>query len=176
MKTKVIFLYGLHKKRSVLFLLLEEIKAEIEDIMGKLKVLLTNASGVVEHFEKDYNKIKGYMLMPPISLTTIAATALKKVDGVEIEILDLEFELRKYFMENDKSSLSPMDLLKNKIIDKMDEFQPDLVGISVVFSPAHNNALSIANIVKEKNPTTKVICGGNHATFAYKRMLEKCLN
>ena len=84
--------------------------------MGKLKVLLTNASGVVEHFEKDYNKIKGYMLMPPISLTTIAATALKKVDGVEIEILDLEFELRKYFMENDKSSLSPMDLLKNKII------------------------------------------------------------
>lgn len=180
MKTKVIFLYGLHKKCGVLFLYLdldlEEIKVEIEDFMGKLKVLLTNASGVVEHFEKDYNKIKGYMLMPPISLTTIAATALKKVDGVEIEILDLELELRKHFMENDKSSLSPMDLLKNKIIDKMDEFQPDLVGISVVFSPAHNNALAIANIVKEKNPTTKVICGGNHATFAYKRMLEKCSN
>ena len=42
-----------------------------------------------------------------------------------------------------------MQMIKNKIIDKMDEFQPDLVGISVVFSPAHNNALAIANIVKE---------------------------
>ena len=143
--------------------------------MKKLKVLLTRPEHL-ENVDKDLNKIKGYSLFPPISLTTIAATALKRVDDVEIEILDLEYELRKYFMENEKSELTAKDLLKNKIIDKMNEFQPDLVGISVVFSVAHKHALEIANIVKETSPTTQVVCGGNHATFSHKRILEKCPN
>ena len=143
--------------------------------MKKLKVLLTRPEHL-ENVDKDLNKIKGYSLFPPISLTTIAATALKRVDNVEIEVLDLEYELRKHFMENEKSELSAKDLLTKKIINKMNEFQPDLVGISVVFSVTHKHALEIANIVKETSPTTKVVCGGNHATFSHKRILKKCPN
>ena len=52
----------------------------------------------------------------------------------------------------------------------------DLVGISVVFSTAHNNASLIVNTVKEKNSKTIVVCGGNHPTFAYKRMFKDCPN
>ena len=80
----------------------------------------------------------------------------------------------KYFNENEKSPLSPRDLMKTILIDKMDDFQPDLIGIGVMFSTTHNNALAVANIIKKKNPTTQVVCGGNHATFEYKRMLEEC--
>ena len=145
--------------------------------MKKIKVLLTNATGIMpEEFNKDYNKRRGYSLYPPLSLTTVAASIFKKVDDIEVEVLDMNFETIKYFNENDKSDLSTYDFMKNKIVDKMDEFQPDLVGISVLFSPAHSNALAMANIVKEKNSTTQVVCGGVHTTFAYKRMLEECPN
>jgi anaerobic magnesium-protoporphyrin IX monomethyl ester cyclase len=149
----------------------------VEEPMKKIKVLLTNATGIMpEEFNKDYNKRRGYSLYPPLSLTTVAASIFKKVDDIEVEVLDMNFETIKYFNENDKSDLSTYDFMKNKIVDKMDEFQPDLVGISVLFSPAHSNALAMANIVKEKNSTTQVVCGGVHTTFAYKRMLEECPN
>jgi len=149
----------------------------VEEPMKKIKVLLTNATGIMpEEFNKDYNKRRGYSLYPPLSLTTVAASIFKKVDDIEVEVLDMNFETIKYFNENDKSDLSTYDFMKNKIVDKMDEFQPDLVGISVLFSPAHSNALAMANIVKEKNSTTQVVCGGVHTTFAYKKMLEECPN
>jgi radical SAM superfamily enzyme YgiQ (UPF0313 family) len=143
--------------------------------MKELKVLLTNAVGFnLEKFSRERNKIRGYALHPPIQLATIASAALEKINDIKIEILDLEFEIRKYFKENEESPLSPRELMKQQIVDKMDKFQPDLIGITVVFSPSHNNALAVANMVKAKNQATQVVCGGNHSTFAYKRMLEKC--
>ena len=47
--------------------------------MKKLKVLLTNAPAFnLERFDRNHNKIRGYSLYPPISLTTLAAAILKK--------------------------------------------------------------------------------------------------
>jgi len=143
--------------------------------MEKLKVLLANPPGFsLDEFDRDQNKIRAYTLYPPVSLTTIAASVLNKVSNVEIEILDLDFEMLKYFRENEKSPLSTRDVMKRLIIDKMEQFPPDLCGIGVMFSTIHGNALEVANIVKQKTQDIKIICGGNHATFAYKRMLEKC--
>ena len=110
--------------------------------MKKLKVLLTTPPDFnLEEFDRKQSKIRARNLYPPVQLATIAASTLKQVDDIEIEILDLDFEIRKDFLENEEGVLSAIDLLKNKIIDKMDDFQPDLVGISVSFSPAHNNTL-----------------------------------
>ena len=54
----------------------------------------------------------------------------------------------------------------------MDEFHPDLVGISVLFSPAHSNALAMANIVKEKNSKRKVVATKN-LEFNFHKGLDK---
>jgi len=144
-------------------------------MMQKLKVLLTNAPGLeLEEFDKSHNKIRGYGLYPPIQLTLLAGMISKEVENSFVEVLDLELEIRKYFNENIKSTVSAKDVMKKLIADKIDEFKPDLVGISVVFSPGHKNTLTIADIVKEKNSEIHVVCGGNHATFAYKTMLENC--
>ena len=108
--------------------------------MKKLKVLLTNAPSIdLESFDRDHNKIKAYVLYPPIQLTTIAASVLKKTNDVEIEILDLEFHIMKYFKENEKSELGTEDFMKKILVDKIDEFQPDLVGISILFSRSHSS-------------------------------------
>ena len=46
----------------------------------KLKVLLTSAPTIyMEAFDKNINQIKGYVLYPPISLTTLAGSVLKKI-------------------------------------------------------------------------------------------------
>jgi radical SAM superfamily enzyme YgiQ (UPF0313 family) len=41
---------------------------------------------------------------------------------------------------------------------------PDIVGISILFSNSSEHAHTIARIVKEVNPNIKVIVGGNHIT------------
>jgi len=143
--------------------------------MKKLKILFIAAPGLdLDNFDKAHNEIRGYELYPPIQLTMLAGSVVKKVENSESEVLDLEFEIRKYFRENPESSISAADFMKQSITKKMEEFKPDVAGISVVFSPAHKNTLAIANIVKEKNQDTCVVSGGNHATFAYKTLLEKC--
>lgn len=145
--------------------------------MKRLKVLLTSAPTIdMEAFDKNINQIKGYVLYPPISLTTIAGSVLKKVENVQIEILDIEFDIMKHFKENPESKLQPRDMMKDLLASKVNEFKPDVVGISVLFSRSHSNIYSIANIVKEKNSSIQVVVGGNHATFAYKKILQECLN
>ena len=72
--------------------------------MKKLKVLLTNAPKFnLDEFNKDHNLLGAYSLYPPVQLTTIAASTMKKVDDIEIEILDLEYEILKYFKEYKES-------------------------------------------------------------------------
>ena len=98
--------------------------------MKKLKVLLTNAPGLdLNAIDKKLNKMRGYALYPPLQLTTLASAAQKKVSDVEFEVLDLEFDIRKYYMENEKSSMSGHEVMKKSIISKMEEFKPDIVGI-----------------------------------------------
>ena len=145
--------------------------------MKNLKVLLTNSPAFnLERFDRKHNKIRGYSLYPPVSITTLAASIINEIDDIEVQVLDLEYEIMKYFNENVQSSLSALNLMKKIIADKMDDFEPDLVGISVIFSISHENTYVIANAVKEKNPNTQVVFGGNHATFAYERMLKECQN
>jgi len=143
--------------------------------MNKLKVLLTNAPALdLNEFDISYNKIRGYSLYPPVSLTTIAAAALKQIDNIEIDILDLEFEIRKYFLQNCETRLSAEEVMRKKIVDKLKTFQPALVGISVVYSISNSNAFTIANIIKSENPEVTVVCGGNHITFVYDQALKNC--
>ena len=54
----------------------------------------------------------------------------------------------KHFKENEKSHLSARDLIKKKILDKIDDYQPDIVGASIVFSVAHYNNTLVVNTIK----------------------------
>ena len=114
--------------------------------MKKIKILLTNAPKFnLDEFNKDHNLLGAYSLYPPVQLTTIAASTMKKVDDVEIEILDLEYEILKYFKENKESPLPTRDYMKKVILAKTSKFKPDLVGITAVFSSCHSNAFFITN-------------------------------
>ena len=140
-----------------------------------LKILLTNAPGLdLDRFDITFNKVKGYSLYPPISLATLAASVLRDVDGSVVEILDTELEIMKFYQENPDSDISPPDFLKKILGEKIESFKPDCIGISTMFSISHNNTINMAKTIKNFDPNIKVVNGGNHSTFAYKKLLVEC--
>jgi anaerobic magnesium-protoporphyrin IX monomethyl ester cyclase len=52
------------------------------------------------------------------------------------------------------------------------EFKPDLVGITLHATAAHNNSGYIAAKIKEKSPGTTIVAGGHHATFLPNEILR----
>jgi len=53
----------------------------------------------------------------------------------------------------------------------LDEFQPDVVGITCM-TPGRHQALKIAAEAKKRNPNSTVVLGGVHPTIMYRQILE----
>ena len=129
----------------------------------KTKILLMNSPHTnFEKFDRVFNKKKGNVLFPPLSLTTLSGSLLKNVNDISVEILDNEFEVMKYFSENMNSPIKELDYLKQNIINKINSFKPKVVGLSLLFSQAHPMSLIIADLIKKHSPETLFFnCKGN---------------
>lgn len=51
------------------------------------------------------------------------------------------------------------------ILEKIKEFNPDAVGITIEYAVAFSASLELAKQIKEFNPKITVVSGGHHATF-----------
>ena len=94
-------------------------------------------------------------LPAPLGLLTLAGEILR-VPGSTVEIID---------MEGDSLEL-------DDTIAKTLSAEPDLVGITLHATAAHNNAGYIARKIKEKRPKTVLVAGGHHATFLPNEILR----
>ncbi len=115
----------------------------------------------------------------PIGLAYLAASL--RLQGLEASILDCQTgrqcsiplppqfsHLHEIYPSDDRS---PFRLYSGfyqfgmgweEIRRKIDAFEPDAVGISSLFTPYHGEALEVARIVKEGDPSRMVIMGGPH--------------
>ncbi|MCL4341362.1 MAG: B12-binding domain-containing radical SAM protein [Candidatus Thermoplasmatota archaeon] len=87
-------------------------------------------------------------LPAPLSLLTLAGE-IRRIQDSSIKIID---------MEGDKLTL-------DDAVEEALQFKPDLVGITLHATAAHNTAGYIARKIKEKSPETILVAGGHHATF-----------
>ncbi len=87
-------------------------------------------------------------LPAPLSLLTLAGEILR-IEGSEVKIIDMEGD----------------DISLDETVKQAAEFRPDIVGITLHATAAHNNAGYIARKIKERNPDTILVAGGHHATF-----------
>ncbi len=53
----------------------------------------------------------------------------------------------------------------NSVVEETLKFNPDLVGLTLHATAAHNTATEIARKIKELSPRTLTVAGGHHATF-----------
>ena len=91
--------------------------------------------------------------MPPFGLALLASLAREK--GYKVSILDC----------------NALQLGLDKIEENLPENSPRFVGLTAT-SVLVENALTIAKIVKEKYPESKVIMGGVHATLLPEEVLR----
>ena len=60
-----------------------------------------------------------------------------------------------------------------KVIEKIKKFNPDIVGISALFSSQFSCAERLGKAIKDFNPKTILVYGGIHASKIYKEILLK---
>lgn len=92
--------------------------------------------------------------MPCIGLAYLASILIKR--GVQVDVMD-------YFGEE----LSYNDLKK-----RLDNFKPDLVGITTL-TPSAPVVENMCRIIREQSKETKIILGGIHASLFHEDFLNK---
>ncbi len=93
------------------------------------------------------------------------ASVLKK-ENHEPEILDL-----KIFQKTNDTDWS---FFEEKILVKIKEFSPDLIGWGCLFSGNFPDVLKLSILAKDKFPRISQAIGGIHATIYAKDILENC--
>lgn len=99
--------------------------------------------------------------IPPLGLASVAAVL--ETNGFDVKIIDILAEgLNTVIKGKNKIRVG---LTPQQISKKISYFQPQIVGISSMFTVYAPDALEIAKIAKSINPKTLVVFGGAHASI-----------
>ena len=153
---------------------LEEIKWHKQSLLrGNRKierVLLFRIPTInYKEFDIEANRRSRVCTQQPIGIAMLASYLREELPNIELKLVDLEYDtVVKMFESSQKENV-----LENCTKAALAKFNPDLVGISVVFSPSIRNGYNVAQIVKDFNPEIVVAFGGVHCTFDYKNILTQ---
>ena len=115
-----------------------------------------------------FDNSRKYTTQQPIGIAILAACLRKEIPSIEVRLVDLELETLRMLNED-----PDVDNVLEKCAKKaLDQTNPDLVGLSVVFSPSVENGFQVAEIVKNFSPEIPIVFGGVHCTFDYRNILE----
>ena len=102
---------------------------------------------------------------PPLGLAYLAAVLERGGYKDNVMCLDAVVEGYDHVVElNDGSGFIKYGLSDEKIVERLEDFKPDLVGITSLFSSMTECAFSIAEAVKQRFPDVPIVMGGNHAS------------
>ena len=120
--------------------------------MKKAKILLItpNLIGIKDGLNR---------IQPSLGLMTIAQSLLNNNHIVKIHDTALEGWHNKVDLDDNKIMIGQTDEEIEKVIR---EFNPDLIGISILFSNLNQSGHNIAKIAKKINKSIIVMIGGNH--------------
>ena len=120
--------------------------------MKKAKILLItpNLIGIKDGLNR---------IQPSLGLMTIAQSLLNNNHIVKIHDTALEGWHNKVDLDDNKIMIGQTD---EKIEEVIREFNPDLIGISILFSNLNQSGHNIAKIAKKINKSIIVMIGGNH--------------
>jgi radical SAM superfamily enzyme YgiQ (UPF0313 family) len=109
----------------------------------------------------------------PYGVLSLEAYLKAKCDtSVETSILDLNVPLKAILAESPTDDV--LALLAGEVRERVNTFQPDIVGISALFNSSFRYVEDIAKTIKQVNPAVPVIAGGGLPSAAYEKMLNFC--
>jgi len=79
-------------------------------------------------------------------------------------------------LRNSNHEVQILDLRTNKttLEEKLNEFNPDLVGLTCLFSGIFLNALKLADKIKEQDTSLPIVMGGIHPTIYHREIVSNC--
>lgn len=120
------------------------------------KVMLINPPGKITVTEHGSRERK--LAVPPLGLAYLGAQ-LKRFN-YEVSILDVLIEGYEHEYASDNTIL--YGLPEDQVRERIRTFNPDLIGVSCLFSNRGKEALRLCAISKEEIPDAHVIMGGQH--------------
>ena len=127
------------------------------------KVLLVNPPGVVYLFP-DGRPAHRKHCAPTLGLAYLAASLLK--NGFEVEVLDILAEGYSHEEVRKEQNVLVYGLPTQEVIERVKKANPDLIGMSVLFSSAAPEAHRISKALKDAFPGLPIVWGGQHPTGA----------
>lgn len=132
------------------------------------KVLLINPFQVTsEGYNLKVVKGGGQYAEVPLGLAYIAAMIKQKL-GLEVDIFDANIAAIKHIWE---TNIVDMSILTGLLEKKLNDFAPDLVGVSCLFHAMYKMAHYTCSIVKKVLPQAIVVMGGIYPTVSYEKAL-----
>lgn len=129
--------------------------------MGSSRVLLMQPPYTI--YKKDYKRC-----MPPLGLAYIAA--LLEQYSFEVKILDAYAE--GFENEKEKGDFVLVGLDDKDIYKVIEDFAPQFVGVSGMFSTQDENVLRVCSLVKKFNSKIPIFVGGSHPTYSVRDVLQ----
>ncbi|MDO8495036.1 MAG: radical SAM protein [bacterium] len=149
-----------------------EVNLEVKKIANKIRqtfpsdcqrILLIEPPNVPE---EDWNpgvaKDNRYPVYEPYGLGIISSCI--ELRGYTTDIIDLNFMIQDNF-KSDPNNFR-YNAWEEWLKRKLNEFRPDVVGVTCMFTIYHRSMVRIARLVKECNPNIVVVAGGVHTTMA----------
>ena len=110
---------------------------------------------------------------PPLGISYLAAVLEEGGYQNNVMCLDAVVEGYDNVVElNDGTGFIKYGLSDEKIVERLEAFKPDLVGITSLFSSMTECAFSIAEAVHHRFPDLPIVMGGNHASHTAESILN----
>ena len=123
-------------------------------------MLVTPPDADISFFDIKYAKRKRYANYPPYGTMLLARGLLNA--GLNVELVNLQHEILKTACESSNSDFDYDLIWRKKLNEKIDIFDPDLVGVTCMFTMTHESFKKICFEVAKNNLPLAV--GGVHVS------------
>ena len=144
---------------------------------GPLKVLFINPPTVpynilVNQLSNRYSTLDQIVSMP-MGILYLSSVLERDFPSCDIRIVDLAKAIKNYNNNPKRKSLD-IEEFTTTVLNKeiSDDFVPDFIGISILFSTADKTSRYIARSLKKRWSKIPIIVGGMHATNAVEQLLS----
>lgn len=137
---------------------------------GCERILLVNPPQTTRDvFDVKVAKAGNYPCYPPYNIALLSRGLEER--GYNTNLLDMNYEILKKAFDS-KGEFDFARTWENIFKNRLEEFNPDLVGVSCMFTMNYPEVKSLAEYVKINNPNIPVITGGAYPSLAAEETLR----
>ncbi len=126
-------------------------------------LLVVPPDGDKKHFNYATCKLGRYPNFPPYGLGLLATRL--RTDGVNVKVLNLNHEVLKACRASaSEDAFDFSQFVDDRLTRELEDFQPDLIGITCMFSQTHSSMIDVCRLIKQKKPAVPLSAGGVHVT------------